>query len=110
MASIVHLLFARFVDRDMFMQFRGRGIGHKSTQERTQVFEHQSHVLPLDDEEALAVDGVDSEEEPEESEEENDDESLEFSGDGAEEDEMGGEDGEEPWDDDDVEAEGYAQL
>ena len=77
MASIVYLPFARFVNRDMFMRFRGGGIGRKSTLEWTQVFEHQSHVLPLDDDEALAVNGVDSEEEPEESEEENNDEGLE---------------------------------
>jgi len=27
----VNLRISRFVDRDMFMQFRGRGVGHKST-------------------------------------------------------------------------------
>jgi hypothetical protein len=92
----------------MFMRFRGGGIGHKSTQERTQVFEQQSHILPPEDDEAV-VDGVDSGEEPEESEEENDEEEL--SGDEDRDDEIcGGEDGEEPWDENEVEAEGYAQF
>lgn len=101
----------------MFMRFRGGGIGHKSTQEWTRVFEHQSNVLPQEDVEAaaLVVDEVDSEEEAEseEGEEENDDEEPELSGDeaGPGGDEMGGgEDGEEPWDEDEVEAEGYAIL
>lgn len=108
MTCIAHLPFARFVDRDMFMRFRGGGIGHKSTQERTQVFEQQSHVLPPEDDE-IVVDGIDSEEEPEESEEENYDELS--SGDEGRDDEIGGgEDGEEPWDEDDLEAEGYARF
>jgi hypothetical protein len=106
--SLVFATGGRFVDRDMFMRFRGGGIGHKSTQERTRVFEQQSHVLPPEDD-VPVVDGVDSEEEPEESEEENDDDGL--MGDEAGGDEMGGgEDGEEPWDEDEIEAEGYAQL
>jgi hypothetical protein len=94
----------------MFMRFRGGGIGHKSTQERTRVFEQQSHILPPELDEALAVDdGVDSEDSEEESEEEN--EAEELSDDEARGDEMGGgEDGEEPWDEDVVEVEGYAQL
>lgn len=112
-ARIFHLAFARFVDRDMFMRFRGGGIGHKSTQERTRVFE-QSHILPPEDDEVVDSDGVDSEEETEGSEEENDEvEDEDFSGDeaGPGGDEMGGgEDGEEPWDVDEIEAEGYAQL
>jgi hypothetical protein len=108
---VVRLPFARFVDRDMFMRFRGGGIGHKSTQERTRVFEKQTHVLPREDDEVPVVDGVNSEEEPEDSEEENDDDEL--MGDEAGGDEMGGgEDGEEPgpWDEDENELEGYAQL
>jgi hypothetical protein len=63
--------------------------------------------LPPEDDE-IVVDGIDSEEEPEESEEENYDE---LSGDEGRDDEIGGgEDGEEPWDEDDLEAEGYARF
>ena len=93
------------------MRFRGGGIGHKSTQERTQVFAQQSHILPWEDEEALVVDSVDSEQETE-SEESNDEmEDEECQLEEVLADEMGGgEDGEEPWDEDELEAEGYAQL
>ena len=98
----------------MFMRFRGGGIGHKSTQEHTRVFEQQFHNLPPETDEALVVDGVDSEQETDsEDSEDEDDEVLveddELSGDEA--DEMdGGEDGEEPWDEDEVYTERYAQL
>ena len=59
----VHLYISRFVDHDMFMQFWGGGIGHKSTQEHTWVFEQQFHNLPPETDEALVVNGVNSEQE-----------------------------------------------
>jgi len=37
-----HILHAfRFADRDLFMRFRGGGVGHKATNSFTQLFESQ---------------------------------------------------------------------
>jgi hypothetical protein len=102
----------------MFMRFRGGGIGHKSTQEQTRVFAEQSHVLRREDDDELSVvDGGDSEEEIEEGSEVEEDtdevievEDEELSGGEGGNEMGGGEDGEEPWDEDEFEAEGYAQL
>src|SRR5271168_863041 len=100
----------RFVDRDMFMRFRGGGIGHKATQERTQAFSRKSTDIVMRDldranwENVGSDTGGDSEEEGD-----NEDEPLEGHDD-LDELELGGEDGEEPWEMDEVEAEGYGQL
>jgi hypothetical protein len=101
------------------MRFRGGGIGHKATQERTQAFSCKSTDIMRDldraDWENVGSDaGEDSEEEGDnddevDEEEDNVDEPLEEDDD-LDELELGGEDGEEPWEMDEVEAEGYGQL
>ncbi|PPQ85538.1 hypothetical protein CVT26_012745 [Gymnopilus dilepis] len=120
-----------FVDRDMFMRFRGGGIGHKATNDYTEDM-RPSFEIPTD----LDTDEVEEAEElqdedinqgegdaereneterengdnEEEEEEEMDDEDWETESSGSEEDpdedELGGEDGEEPWEGDIADAEG----
>lgn len=53
-------ILIRFVDRDMFMRFRGGGVGHKSTRKETNRFLSDRHVLDLT-EEASCDDEVEEE-------------------------------------------------
>lgn len=39
---------SRFVDRDMFMRFRGGGIGHKITRDWDEFLQQEGHSIPQD--------------------------------------------------------------
>jgi hypothetical protein len=101
----------RFVDRDMFMRFRGGGVGHRATGEHT---EHMSQEADM-----TIPDENEDEDHFEEAESLNDGERLEDDewssdsdigeGDDDEvEDKFEGEDGQEPWGIDEYTTEGYA--
>ncbi len=103
----------------MVMRFMGGGIGHKSTNTFTQKFAHDARNFStnsVDDD--LLEDENDSEgedfEEAEGVEEENYGYVIESEAEeGAEEEEeedLGGEDGEEPWEMGDIQAEGFDDL
>lgn len=122
----------RFVDRDMVMRFRGGGVGHKATWTQSanrlppghpdDVAENLEEFIDGHDGDSESVpmetdsesDDHQSEEEDYgygpaglddvDSEEEEDNEGVEDDGN------LGPEDGEEGWDDDDVDATGFAEL
>jgi hypothetical protein len=109
----------------MVMRFMGGGVGHKATNAFTQVFACEAQNLPvLADPQAVDDDSL---------EDGNQDKDLEGAGDAEEEDygyvvsdsedleeegaedeeegeDLGGEDGEEPWEMDDIQAEGFDDL
>ena len=97
----------------MFMRFHGGGVGHKATNTfRSTISQDAPDNNPADIDttaENAVIDNEDArlaEEEDygysfEDDEDEGDDEEL---------DDMGAEDGEEPWDMNDLEAEGYGEL
>ncbi|KAF8148263.1 hypothetical protein B0H34DRAFT_668897, partial [Crassisporium funariophilum] len=115
-----------FVDRDMAMRFMGGGVGHKATNAFTGALAHEArnngsniddnghsedpelepdYIIPdSDDEEEDLVDGYTSSE----SDPEDGNGALELGEDSDED--IGGEDGEEPWEIDDVQAEGFDAL
>jgi hypothetical protein len=112
------ILFIRFVDRDMVMRFMGGGIGHKATNAFTQAFAREARNLSMNDDppddENL---GEDKDEEAGDSEVEDygyviESEAEQGHGDeeDAEDEDLGGEDGEEPWEMNDVQAEGFDEL
>ena len=41
-------MISRFADRDIFMRFRGGGVGHSSTRAATNFFKKDRHQLDLD--------------------------------------------------------------
>jgi len=112
-----HILHAfRFADCDLFMRFHGGGVGHKATNSFTQLFESQG-------ESGDASDGNDddvSEHQPGDPEEVQEQEEEDYgyrigSGSegedgGSDDEEMGPEDGEEPWEMGDLQAKGFDDL
>ncbi|KAG1856388.1 hypothetical protein DFJ58DRAFT_840899 [Suillus subalutaceus] len=103
-----------FVDRDMFMRFRGGGIGHKATRDWDDILQHEGHGAEEEEEgdplEEIAdgVSDADAEEEQEDIEDDNgDSESDEEEGD--DEDRVIADEGEE-LDDDVLAEEGYGAL
>ncbi|KAG1811133.1 uncharacterized protein BJ212DRAFT_1579186 [Suillus subaureus] len=68
-----------FVDRDMFMRFRGGGVGHKSTRSATQIFRNDHDPLDC----VAPGDNADSEEDEEASDSEEDEEASEGDEEGA---------------------------
>jgi hypothetical protein len=104
--------FARFVDRDMFMRFRGGGVGHRATREHTEPMSQEADTTIPDKnednfEDELLDDGEDSEWEDDELESSSESDIGEGEHD-EDEDDFDGEDGEEPWGVDEYTAEGYA--
>jgi len=101
----------------MFMRFHGGGVGHKATNTiRSTVYQDAPENNPaastsdidttaenavIDNEDARLAEEEDYGYSVEDDEDEGDDEGM---------DDMGAEDGEEPWDMNDLEAEGYGEL
>lgn len=124
-APIPIYTLSRFVDRDMFMRFLGAGIGHKATNRYTAalrndalamanvmqpstgtVFEDLRLGVPIPDgADALLEEEQDYGYELGSDSESEDDEGLD-----EEDGDLGAEDGEEPWDVDDLHALGYDEL
>ena len=108
----------RFVDRDMFMRFRGGGVGHKATNSFTTAFcqDAQENTRPANEDIQVQFAGDEDDEEARLMVEEDYGYYIGNNGDEDEEDleetvnSMGAEDGEEPWEMDDLEAEGYGEL
>jgi len=105
------------------MRFRGGGVGHKATHERTEPMSQEADTtVPDDNEDDIEEDGSfgdgESEEEGPGSDGDNPGEQSDGDGDSDEaeageeagelEDDFDGEDGEEPWEIDKYTAEGYA--
>ncbi|KAJ3766797.1 hypothetical protein FB446DRAFT_708323 [Lentinula raphanica] len=86
-----------WVDRDMFMRFRGGGVGHKATLLATSVFEEENTASMGDLEELYdRVSTMPGEDDDSTEEEEEEEEEAERAGDNVEaEDELGPEDGED---------------
>jgi hypothetical protein len=115
------LILSRFVDRDMFMRFFGAGIGHKATYKYTGAFRKDvlamASVTELNPDTFVNHLGIPREEDLLAEEQDygyeigsgsEDEEGLdEHEFDAAD---LGAEDGEEPWDEDDLHAEGYDEL
>ncbi|KAF8815986.1 hypothetical protein BYT27DRAFT_7185715 [Phlegmacium glaucopus] len=109
-----------FVDHDMVMRFMGGGVGHKATNAFTQAFAREAQNLStnpeVDDDSLNSLDenyGDDLEDSAGDAEEDDygyviDSEVEESNGEDREEDEDIG--GEEPWEMDDVQAEGFDDL
>ena len=82
-------MFARFVDRDMFMRYSGEGIGHKSTcraiRSASGTDSHLHHKLDecewFDEEDILVVPGSDGDTQSETSDIAGDDEDPDLEGD-----------------------------
>jgi hypothetical protein len=105
----------RFVDRDMFMRFHGGGVGHMATNTfRSTVYQDNNPAASTNDvDTSTAENAVIDNEDARLAEEEDYGYSIEDDedeGDDEEVDDMGAEDGEEPWDMNDLEAEGYGEL
>ena len=109
-------MLARFVDRDMFMRFFGAGIGHKATNKYTEAFRKdvqvmanatQSNTDPIVDLQIPDSEEAKLAEEQDYGYEIDGESEDEVENDGAD---LGAEDGEEPWDMDDMQAEGYDDL
>jgi len=116
--TILIFMLARFVDRDMFMRFFGAGIGHKATNKYTETFRKdvramanamQSNTDPIVDSDLQIPDSEEAQlaEEQDYGYEISGESEDEVEDDGAD---LGAEDGEEPWDMDDIQAEGYDDL
>ena len=117
---VSHFL-SRFVDRDMFMQFFGAGVGHRATNKYTAALRDDALAMANakqpntdtifediqipDGEDALLAEEQDygyefgGESEDEEGPDEEDDDA-----------DLGAEDGEEPWEADDLHTLGYDEL
>lgn len=118
---ILTLILSRFVDCDMFMRFFGAGIGHKATYKYTGAFRKDmlamASVVQLNADTFIDHLGIPLEEDLLAEEQDygyeigggsEDEEGLdECEGDAAD---LGAEDGEKPWDVDDLHAEGYDEL
>jgi hypothetical protein len=114
------LHFPRFVDRDMFMRYRGGGVGHRATREHTDPISQESDVTIPDEnedsfeEDELLGDGGQLEEDESSSESDfgegdhGEAEARKDVGELEDELEFDGEDGEEPWGIDEYTTEGYA--
>lgn len=111
-------ILSRFVDRDMFMRFFGAGIGHKATNKYTDAFRKdvlamanatQSNTDPIVDSDLQIPDSEEAQlaEEQDYGYEIDDESEDDVEDDGAD---LGAEDGEEPWEVDDLQAEGYDDL
>jgi len=116
--TIITHHFSRFVDRDMLMQFRGGGVGHKATHEHTETMSQETNAIDPEENEDDADfvqqvgEVVQSSEEEEsdlgeensdEEDQDEEDESEEDNFDGEDEsegDNFDGEDEDEPWEDD----------
>ena len=100
----------------MFIRFRGGGVGHKATSTRTSIFQidNPETVAASINDVAMMVDyDVTDDEDAQIAEEEDYGYSFESDEEECEDeevDDMGAEDGEEPWDMDDLVAEGYGEL
>lgn len=111
----------------MVMRFMGGGVGHKATNAFTQVFACEARnsladpVNASDDSledgnQDKGLEGTRNVEEEEycsvvsDSESEEEDSEEEGAEDEEEEEDLGGEDGEEPWEMDDIQAEGFDDL
>jgi hypothetical protein len=102
----------------MVMRFMGGGVGHKATNASTQEFAREARNMPTNPNNDLLQDenqGKDKDEEAGDSEEEDygyvvESEVEEGNGEDEEDEDLGGEDGEEPWEMDDVQAEGFDHL
>ena len=117
--------YDRFVDRDMFMRFFGGSIGHKATNKYTAALREDALAMvnaqstsaasAIVEDEVQVVDELESEEARLA---EKSDYGYELGSDAEDEDyvsddndaNLGAEDGEEPWEMDDLHAEGYDEL
>ena len=115
------MILSRFVDRDMFMRFFGAGIGHKATNKYTDDAFRKDVLAMANATQSNTDPIVDSDLQIPDSEEaqlaEEQDYGYEIDGELESEDDveddgadLGAEDGEEPWDVDDLQAEGYDDL
>jgi hypothetical protein len=109
---ILTLLIYRFVDRDMFMQFWGGGVGHKATRDWDEFLQSEGH-------EPNEVGDDSSDEENDEEEEDSEDEDIEAdvneepedsSSDEEDEEDIVIADNSEELDDDILAEEGYGAL
>ena len=108
--------FSRFVDSNMFMQFRGGGVEHRATRECTDPISQEADTtIPNENEDNFEVNSLGNGEQLEENESSSESDIGEGDQDEAEtmkdvgiEEEFDGEDGEEPWGIDEYTAEGYA--
>jgi hypothetical protein len=95
-------ILARFVDRDMFMRFRGGGIGHKATRDRMAGVSH-SPAASEEETDEIVVDEDEDEESDSEEEHSDSDENIDSDQDTDDDDNgeenLGPEDGEEGWED-----------
>lgn len=103
----------------MVMRFMGDGVGHKATNAFTQALAREAWNLSTDpvDDDPLQDENQGEGEEASEAEEEDygyvsgsAEEELEGGEEDEEDEDLGGEDGEEPWEMDDVQAEGFDNL
>ena len=95
------------------MRFHGGGVGHKATNTFRSTVYQDAPENNLADIDTTAENAVFDSEDAQLAEEEDYGYSIEDDedeGDGEEVDDMGAEDGEEPWDINDLEAEGYGEL
>ncbi|KAF8154664.1 hypothetical protein B0H34DRAFT_860496 [Crassisporium funariophilum] len=113
-----------FVDCDMVMRFLGRGVGHKATNEFTECLQpnFMSHCNVEEDNEGEDNDMMDEgdnidaavnseEEEDKEDQDKEEDQDEDKDEENEDKDEyFEGKDGEEPWDMDNIEAEGYGEF
>jgi hypothetical protein len=112
-----------FVDRDIFMRFRGGGVGHQVTREWDEFLRHDGAVVSVDDDEDLEFEvGDDDDDDDEHGEDDaDDDEDDEDDGDNDNDGEDGREEGiddedqiradeGEELDDDILAQEGYGAL
>jgi len=100
---LISVLF-RFVDRDMFMRFRGGGIGHKATRDWDDILQHEGHgaeEVVRGDNEDTDMGGEDLEAEEEVEEGWDDDAVDDNAGDGDGDDDSSGDDDDEDEDEDD---------
>jgi hypothetical protein len=105
---MLSLRFPRFVDRDMFMRFRGGGVGHRATREHTEPMSQDADTtIPDENEENFEDESLGDGDQLEDDEMSSESDIGEGDLDEAE-DEFDGEDGEEPWGIDEYTAEGYA--
>jgi hypothetical protein len=120
-STFVIYILSRFVDRDMVMRFLGAGIGHKATNKYTTALRTDSLTMAKatvaqpdtnfegpqipDSEDALLAEEQDYGYEL--SSESEGDEGVDDEDDGGD---LGAEDGEEPWEADDLHALGYDEL
>jgi hypothetical protein len=102
----------------MFMRFRGGGVGHKATNTSTQNF--QSQAAASDSNHGDNFDDVVPEHQPSDPDDVQDGEEGDYGymiasdseaeGGDSEDDDLGAEDGEEPWEMGDLQAEGFDDL